>query len=53
MLIPEQPFDVEKLCDHVVARFETKYAPIIVVSEGAVPIDEFVARIKAEASFDY
>ncbi len=39
VLIPEQPFDIEKLCDHVVARFETKYAPIIVVSEGAVPIE--------------
>ncbi len=39
VLIPEQPFDIEKLCAHVEARFETKYAPIIVVSEGAVPIE--------------
>ena len=39
VLIPEQPFDIGKLCDHVEARFTTKYAPIIVVSEGAVPIE--------------
>jgi 6-phosphofructokinase 1 len=37
VLIPEQPFDIEALCAHVEARFETRYAPIIVVSEGAVP----------------
>src|SRR5918998_171274 len=34
VLIPEQPFDIEKLCEHVETRFKTKYAPIIVVSEG-------------------
>jgi len=37
VLIPEQPFDIEALCEHVEARFKTRYAPIIVVSEGAVP----------------
>ncbi|WP_134738758.1 6-phosphofructokinase [Nocardioides sp. 503] len=37
VLIPEQPFDIEQLCANVEARFETSYAPIIVVSEGAVP----------------
>jgi ATP-dependent phosphofructokinase / diphosphate-dependent phosphofructokinase len=39
VLIPEQPFDIEKLCDYVETRFETHYAPIIVVSEGAVPAE--------------
>ena len=39
VLIPEQPFDIEKVCAHVETRFETTYAPIIVVSEGAVPVD--------------
>lgn len=39
VLIPEQPFDIEKLCEHVMTRFETSYAPIIVVSEGAVPAE--------------
>ncbi|MEO6510038.1 MAG: ATP-dependent 6-phosphofructokinase, partial [Nocardioides sp.] len=35
VLIPEQPFDIEAVCEHVKERFETQYAPIIVVSEGA------------------
>jgi ATP-dependent phosphofructokinase / diphosphate-dependent phosphofructokinase len=39
VLIPEQPFDIEKLCEHVETRFQTHYAPIIVVSEGAVPAE--------------
>jgi len=39
VLIPEQPFDIEKVCAHVETRFQTQYAPIIVVSEGAVPVD--------------
>jgi 6-phosphofructokinase 1 len=37
VLIPEQPFDIEKVCAHVEHRFRTQYAPIVVVSEGAVP----------------
>lgn len=39
VLIPEQPFDIEALCRHVETRFETSYSPIIVVSEGAVPVE--------------
>jgi len=38
VLIPEQPFDIGKVCDYVEKRFESHYAPIIVVSEGAVPV---------------
>jgi 6-phosphofructokinase 1 len=37
VLIPEQPFDIDDVCKHVLSRFETNYSPIIVVSEGAVP----------------
>ncbi len=37
VLIPEQPFDIEAVCAHVENRFKTQYAPIIVVSEGAMP----------------
>jgi phosphofructokinase-like protein len=37
VLIPEQPFDVAEVCAHVETRFESEYAPIIVVSEGATP----------------
>ena len=36
VLIPEQPFDIEEVCRLVESRFESKYAPILVVSEGAV-----------------
>jgi 6-phosphofructokinase len=39
VLIPEQPFDIEAVCALVKQRFETKYAPIVVVSEGAVPAE--------------
>ncbi len=37
VLIPEQPFDIEEVCRLVESRFESRYAPILVVSEGAVP----------------
>jgi 6-phosphofructokinase 1 len=37
ILIPEVPFDIEKVCEYVEARFESHYAPILVVSEGATP----------------
>ncbi|HEX3223776.1 MAG TPA: 6-phosphofructokinase [Nocardioides sp.] len=37
VLIPEVPFDIVEVCDLVRRRFETRYSPIIVVAEGAVP----------------
>jgi 6-phosphofructokinase 1 len=37
ILIPERPFDIERVCDYVEQRFQKQYAPIIVVAEGAVP----------------
>ncbi|MBX6387240.1 MAG: 6-phosphofructokinase [Microbispora sp.] len=39
ILIPEKPFDIEKVCAYVESRFKTRYAPIIVVAEGAHPIE--------------
>jgi 6-phosphofructokinase 1 len=39
VLIPERPFDIEDVVKHVQARFENKYAVIMVVSEGAVPVE--------------
>ncbi len=39
ILIPEQPFDIDKVCNHVEERFKAQYAPIVVVSEGALPAD--------------
>ncbi|MET7936992.1 6-phosphofructokinase [Streptomyces sp. NPDC005322] len=37
ILIPEQPFDVGQVCGWVEDRFKIRYAPIVVVAEGAVP----------------
>jgi ATP-dependent phosphofructokinase / diphosphate-dependent phosphofructokinase len=37
ILIPEQPFDIGQVCGWVEHRFQTRYAPIVVVSEGAYP----------------
>jgi 6-phosphofructokinase 1 len=39
ILIPERPFDIDKVCDYVKQRFERHYAPIIVVAEGAQPAE--------------
>ena len=37
ILIPEQPFDIDQVCGWVQHRFQTQYAPIVVVAEGAHP----------------
>jgi 6-phosphofructokinase 1 len=37
ILIPEHPFDIEEVCEYVRQRFQTRYAPIVVVAEGAHP----------------
>lgn len=39
ILIPERPFDIDKVCAQVESRFATRFAPIVVVSEGAVPAE--------------
>ncbi|HEX7355408.1 MAG TPA: 6-phosphofructokinase [Mycobacteriales bacterium] len=38
ILIPERPFDIDAVCAHIEHRFAGHYAPIVVVSEGAVPV---------------
>ena len=38
ILIPEQRFDVERVCEFVGQRFESRYAPIVVIAEGAEPV---------------
>jgi ATP-dependent phosphofructokinase / diphosphate-dependent phosphofructokinase len=37
ILIPELPFDLERVCAYIERRFQQQYAPIIVVAEGAEP----------------
>ncbi|RBQ20266.1 6-phosphofructokinase [Spongiactinospora rosea] len=39
ILIPEKPFDIDRVCEYVESRFKTRYAPIIVVAEGAHPVE--------------
>lgn len=39
ILIPEVPFDLDQVCGWVEQRFESQYAPIICVAEGALPKD--------------
>ena len=37
VLIPEMPFDIEEVCELVESRFESRFSPILVVAEGAMP----------------
>jgi ATP-dependent phosphofructokinase / diphosphate-dependent phosphofructokinase len=37
ILIPEIEFDLDRVCEYIVRRFESQYSPIIVVAEGAQP----------------
>jgi 6-phosphofructokinase 1 len=37
ILIPELEFDLDRVCDYILRRFESQYSPIVVVAEGAVP----------------
>ena len=39
ILIPEKPFSMDKVCGYVEHRFQTRYAPIVVVAEGARPAE--------------
>jgi len=39
ILIPEQKFSLEKVCEWVESRFQVNYSPIIVVAEGAIAQD--------------
>jgi len=39
ILLPERQFDVDQVAGYVEKRFQTQYSPIVVVSEGALPID--------------
>jgi ATP-dependent phosphofructokinase / diphosphate-dependent phosphofructokinase len=47
ILIPEQPFDVEKVCELVGRRFASRFAPILVVAEGAEPVGGMPERDEA------
>ncbi|MFJ4845901.1 MULTISPECIES: 6-phosphofructokinase [unclassified Streptomyces] len=39
ILVPEQRFDLDQVCAWVESRFKIRYAPIVVIAEGAMPKD--------------
>jgi 6-phosphofructokinase len=39
ILIPERPFDIDQVCAFIEHRFASHYAPIVVVAEGALPVE--------------
>src|SRR5918995_384427 len=39
ILLPERNFDVDQVANYVEKRFEKQYSPIVVVAEGAQPLD--------------
>ncbi|WP_181789775.1 6-phosphofructokinase [Streptomyces phytophilus] len=54
ILIPEQRFDVEKVCGWVTSRFKASYAPIVCVAEGAMPKDgDMVLKDESLDSFGH
>ncbi|MCB1250509.1 MAG: 6-phosphofructokinase [Acidimicrobiales bacterium] len=49
ILIPEEPFDIERVCDGLRRRHEAgNYASIVVVAEGAVPVEGTIAVVSGE-----
>ena len=54
ILIPEVKFSVDKVCEWVNSRFESSYAPIIVIAEGAIPQDgDMVVKDQTLDSFGH
>ena len=44
VLIPERPFDIERVCERITRRHSRgRFASIVVVSEGALPIEGTIA----------
>ncbi len=48
ILIPEIPFDIAQVCEYVEHRFQSHYAPILVVAEGATPKDGTLELLTGE-----
>src|SRR6478672_988770 len=54
ILIPERPFDIERVCAYVQHRFQTRYSPIVVVAEGAHPMSgQFATSAEQLDSFGH
>lgn len=52
ILIPERRFDLDEVCGWVTSRFRASYAPIVVVAEGAMPVDGDLVLKDASAGLD-
>lgn len=48
ILVPERPFDIDEVAAYVTRRFETKYACIVVVAEGATPAEGTMSHTAGE-----
>jgi 6-phosphofructokinase 1 len=48
ILIPERPFDIAKVAAYIEHRYQTHYAPIVVVAEGALPVEGTMAVKEGE-----
>jgi 6-phosphofructokinase 1 len=48
ILIPEVPFDIERVCRIIESRFQSHYSPIVVVSEGATPKEGTMELVSGE-----
>jgi 6-phosphofructokinase 1 len=48
ILLPERRFDIDQVCAYVQKRFEIQYAPIVVVSEGAIPSDGELSLVSGD-----
>jgi ATP-dependent phosphofructokinase / diphosphate-dependent phosphofructokinase len=48
ILIPEQMFSLDRVCAYVESRFQSHYAPILVVSEGAIPEEGMEVLVSGE-----
>jgi ATP-dependent phosphofructokinase / diphosphate-dependent phosphofructokinase len=48
ILLPERQFDIEQVAAYVEKRFQTQYSPIIVVAEGATPLEGQMQLVSGE-----
>jgi ATP-dependent phosphofructokinase / diphosphate-dependent phosphofructokinase len=48
ILLPERNFDIEQVASYVEKRFQTQYSPIIVVAEGATPLEGQMQLVSQE-----
>jgi ATP-dependent phosphofructokinase / diphosphate-dependent phosphofructokinase len=48
ILLPERHFDIEQVAAYVQQRFQTQYSPIVVVAEGATPLEGHMVLQKDE-----